>query len=312
MITYFKLENNKLIETNHEPECCWIHLEKPTTEEITAVKRDYQLPLDYLTDILDDNESSRFEANNVVEETSLTMLQFPKRETKQAGITSISTYPFAIILTKNQKIITASNHEKTFLNSVLEKNFSLDNLAQQVFYTAAFALSKKFNYYLEILRKASDDLEVELLSSSENKPLHKMVEIKKSLVFFEDALSSNVAVLKEIDNSKIIKNKDFINQIYDCVIESKQALSTTRVQMKLIDNVSDIFSSIVSNNLNIVMKILTSLTIVLTIPTIVGGFYGMNVELPGSDDPYAFYMILIGTIVFCIIMIRLLKRKRLM
>ncbi|MBS7576804.1 MULTISPECIES: magnesium transporter CorA family protein [unclassified Enterococcus] len=312
MITYYKIQNNKMIETLNEAECIWIHLEKPDINEIKAIKQEYQLPLDYLTDILDDNENSRFEVNSDSAETSLTLLQFPKKETKGPGITTILTYPFAIILTANQKIITASNHQKTFLNTVLSQDFYPERLIQQLFYAFVFNLSKKFNYYLEELRKASDELEDELLSSSENRPLHKMVEIKKSLVFFEESLRSNVVGLTEIYDGRLLNNDEFRNQIFDCIIESKQALSSTRVQMKLIDNVSDIFSSIVSNNLNIVMKILTSLTIVLTIPTIVGGFYGMNVKIPGSDDPYAFYIILFGTILFCIIMIRLLKRKRLM
>lgn len=312
MITYYKIKNNKMVETLNEAECIWIHLEQPDINEIKAIKQEYQLPLDYLTDILDDNENSRFEVNTEAVETSLTLLQFPKKETKGAGITTILTYPFAIILTANQKIITASNHRKTFLNAVLKQDFYPDRLIQQLFYSFVFSLSKKYNYYLAELRKASDELEDELLSSSENRPLHKMVEIKKSLVFFEESLRSNVVGLTEIYDGRLLNNDEFRNQIFDCIIESKQALSSTRVQMKLIDNVSDIFSSIVSNNLNIVMKILTSLTIVLTIPTIVGGFYGMNVKIPGSDDPYAFYLILIGTILFCIIMIRLLKRKRLM
>lgn len=101
-------------------------------------------------------------------------------------------------------------------------------------------------------------------------------------------------------------------QLHDILVEIKQGLTTTRIQLKLVDKISDTFSAIVSNNLNNVMKILTSLTIVLTIPTIIGGVFGMNVKLPFADRENAFWWIFLVTVVLCILTIRGLKKKHLL
>jgi magnesium transporter len=288
----------------------WINVEKPTSEEIELLRKTFSLPTDYLTDILDDDENSRFESGKDV--PNLLLLQYPALVKDGEAYSYVETFPLALILTTDGKILTVGNHPTSFIPEILRQHFAPEDIVDHLLYEIMFQLAKSFNSYLKSLKTETSQLEHELLLTTENKQLYQMIEAQKSLVLLEAALEANVEVLNKVYKSMEIKGRTLESKLYDIIVESQQALTTTRIQMKLLENISDMFSSIVSNNLNNVMKILTSLTIVLTIPTIVGGIYGMNVKLPFEDNDYAFFIVLGLTIVFCFAVIRILKKKNML
>ncbi len=137
-----------------------------------------------------------------------------------------------------------------------------------------------------------------------------MIGIQASLIYFEDALNNNLEVLKKfIDYLREEDEDGFADKIYDIYIETDQAYTETRIQLKLLQNLRDLFSNIVSNNLNIVMKIMTSATFVLGIPGVVVGFYGMNVPIPGQEISWVMWAILGLTLIFCGIVVWALRKK---
>jgi magnesium transporter len=310
MITYYENKDGKFSEADKSEEAVWLDVECPSGVEIEFLTEKFDLPSDYLTDILDDDENSRVEIKDGV--PNLILFQYPIKMDADGGYYYVDTFPYAIILTLDRKIITVGNHRAPFREEILQFNLMDEHLDDYLFFEIAWRLTKKFGEYLKELKAATRRLETDLLSSTENKQLYEMVQMQKTLVLFEAALQANRGVLREVYSSKTFDAPDIHDKIQDILISNEQSLTTTRIQMKLLDNISDTFESIVSNNLNIVMKVLTSLTVVLTVPTIVSGIYGMNVKLPFMNEHNAFLFLMIATLLACVLVIVWLKRKKMM
>lgn len=318
MINYLKIEKGQLIPTHSDTnETVWISLEKPTEDEINQLVTTYKLPKDYITGALDDNENSRFEGLHqaIIEEPALMLLQYPHATISPSGYAQLDTFPFAIILTAEGKVITVINNSADFLNQIFTDPFPDSQLPIQetLILYLSWQLSTCYNRFLKELIRQTNKLEGELKVSTENSQLYQMMDIQKSLVYFESAINSNLEVLTMLYNARIFTDpRAHLPRLHDILVETKQAATTTKIQLKLVDKVSDTFSAIVSNNLNNVMKILTSLTIVLTIPTIIGGIFGMNVKLPFANREDAFFWIFVVTTATCIFVIRRLKKRNLL
>lgn len=318
MISYLKLENGHFMPTKTDTaDTVWLSVEKPTNEEINALVTNYKLPKDYITGVLDDDENSRFEGlyQNTLEEPALMLLQYPHATISPSGYTQFNTFPFAIILTTDRKIITVINKSADFLKHALAETITSNDLSMQEFLILflSWQISTHYNHFLKDLIKQTNKLEGELKVSTENKQLYQMMDIQKSLVYFESAINSNLNVLKMLYNARIFSEpRAHLPRLHDILVETQQAATSTQIQLKLVDKISDTFSAIVSNNLNNVMKILTSLTIVLTIPTIIGGIYGMNVKLPFANREDAFWWIFVITAGACIFVIHRLKKRNLL
>lgn len=318
MINYLKIENGHFTPVKSDiDDAIWLSVESPTTEEINELITKYKLPKDYITGVLDDDENSRFEGlyQNTLEEPALMLLQYPHATISPSGYTQFNTYPFAIILTTDKKVITVINKSADFLKQALTESITENELSIQelLILFLSWQISTHYNKFLKDLIKQTNKLEGELKVSTENKQLYQMMDIQKSLVYFEAAISSNLNVLNMLYSARIFKEpRTHLPRLHDILIETQQAATTTQIQLKLVDKVSDTFSAIVSNNLNNVMKILTSLTIVLTIPTIIGGIYGMNVKLPFANREDAFWWLFIITVGTCTFVIRRLKKRNLL
>lgn len=319
MINYFK-ENNTIFspEQSNSEEVVWISVNAPTGEEISQLIDQYQLPADYITAILDDNENARFEGSYKLspETPILLLLQYPKKVESPSGYLQFDTFPFAIILTNDKKIITVSKEIPPFIQQINDWIDPSQKMSFQknLILKLSWHISYSFNHYLDQLIKKTNQLEGELQVSTENSQLYQIMDIQKSLVHFESALTANLAVwnLLSIEKGIIAGQSVHKSQLHSILIETKQALTTSKVQLQLVDKISDTFSAIVSNNVNNVMKILTSLTIVLTIPTIIGGLFGMNVKLPFANREDAFWWIFIITLALCIFVIHKLKKRNLL
>lgn len=292
-------------------------MDKPTTDEIEVLTEKYKLPKDYITGVLDDNENSRLEGfyQQTLEKPVLLLLQYPVATISPSGYTQLNTFPFALILTADNKVITVVNQSADFLQQILAAPLQNNQAAVHEWFPLFLSLeiSIRYNRFLKELIKQTNSLEGELKVSTENKQLYQLMDIQKSLVYFDSALHANLTVFNKLYQAQFLKKpENHLPQLHDILVETKQAATTTAIQLQLVDKISDTFSAIVSNNLNNVMKILTSLTIVLTIPTIIGGIYGMNVKLPFANREDAFWWIFILTAGTCIFVIRRLKKRNLL
>jgi len=318
MLHYFKLNCDKLVSQSEQTgSTLWIHVEQPTSEEIHLLTKQYELPKDYLTSILDDAENSRAEGLQQVtfKRSVLLLLQFPLVSKSPSGYEEFFTYPLSLILTPQKQIITVSNYPLPFMNSFFQQLFTHDDTeaVMHLFLSFLWQIVISFNKDLMSIKEQLDSLEQQIRVSTENNQLFRIMDIQKSLVLFDTATTANFDTLKKLEMAPFFqKNHAYENHLHDILIETKQAMTSANIHLKFANQMNDTFSAVVSNNQNNIMKILTSLTIVLTIPTIVSGLYGMNVSLPIENRADAFWILLAVTLVICYLTIRYLKKKGLL
>ncbi|KAA8712038.1 magnesium transporter CorA family protein [Lactococcus garvieae subsp. garvieae] len=275
----------------------------PTREEIGSVSEYFQLPFDYLSGILDDYENARFETDDI--DNNLILLQYPA----SSSYGEVGTFPYSLIWTKNEAVILALNHDIKG-EHIFGREYSSTRYKHEIIYQVMYQMTHDFHDYLREFRLRRRRLEVGIKNSTKNDQIVDMIGIQASLIYFEDALNNNLEVLKKFINYLREEDEDgFADKIYDIYIETDQAYTETRIQLKLLQNLRDLFSNIVSNNLNIVMKIMTSATFVLGIPGVVVGFYGMNVPIPGQEISWVMWAILGLTLIFCGIVVWALRKK---
>jgi magnesium transporter len=158
----------------------------------------------------------------------------------------------------------------------------------------------------------SHRIEQELHKSMKNKELIQLLDLEKSLVYFTTSLRANEIVLEKMMRMENIKQyPEDEDLLEDVIIENKQAIEMANIYSNILSGTMDAFASVISNNLNIVMKTLTSITIVMSIPTMMASFWGMNVRVPLGDNPYAFVMIIVGSIVVTVLLTLFMLRKKL-
>ncbi|MBL3716348.1 magnesium transporter CorA family protein [Lactococcus garvieae] len=275
----------------------------PTREEIGSVSEYFQLPFDYLSGILDDYENARFETDDI--DNNLILLQYPA----SSSYGEVGTFPYSLIWTKNEAVILALNHDIKG-EQIFGREYSTSRYKHEIIYQVMYQMTHDFHVYLREFRLRRRRLEVGIKNSTKNDQIVDMIGIQASLIYFEDALNNNLEVLKKfIDYLREEDEDGFADKIYDIYVETDQAYTETRIQLKLLENLRDLFSNIVSNNLNIVMKIMTSATFVLGIPGVVVGFYGMNVPIPGQEFGWIMWAILGLTLIFCGIVVWALRKK---
>ena len=224
------------------------------------------------------------------------------------------TVPIGIIMLK-QHIITVCLTDDTIAESFKDgkvKNFYTQfktRFILQLLYRNAY----QYLNDLKVLDKMSSRLEKTLHDSLRNRELLEMLKIEKSLVYFSTSLRANETVLERLMRQDIIKNypedKDFLD---DVIIENKQAIEMCNVYVTILTSTMDAYASVISNNQNNVMKILTSVTLVMAVPTIVSGYFGMNVPVPMTLDSDAFWLIIAGTVLFMLLITYILHRIRML
>ncbi|GHU45338.1 dihydroorotate dehydrogenase [Bacilli bacterium] len=302
MITNYKLEQNTLVASNDGADFTLVI--QPTKEEIGHLATTYEFPFDYIAGILDDDENARFEIDG--HHNLLLLLQYPCVE---ADATEV--YPFSLIVNPKKKaVILALNHEYD-LTPIFERHYDATRYQHELIFQMMSVLGRSFNYELSQYKKRMKVIEKELARSQENAQLMEMIRSQKSLIYFEAALEDNIEVYQKLMTYLRDQGENgFSDRIFDIYVEADQALTTTKIQLKLLENLSDLFSNIVSNNLNIMMKIMTSATFIMTIPAIIAGLYGMNVKLPFQNVPYAFWLIMVAATAISWLVFRVMLKKR--
>ncbi len=279
----------------------------PTRDELEYVEETTQVQPDFLRAALDEEESSRTETEMG---QTLVIVDIPFADSN-GEIAMYTTIPLGLISMKDY-FFTVCLEDDTFLDDFKSnrvKNFFTQfktRFILQILYRNA----TKYLQYLRQIEKASNRLEEQIFKSQKNRELMQMLRLEKSLVYFSTSLRANAVVLEQLMRSSNIKNYPEDQDILeDVIIENKQAIEMSNIYSSILTSTTEAFASIVSNNQNNVMKVLTSVTLVMVIPEIMAGLFGMNVKLPLTELPYAFWVIIIMIIVFCVLLIILLNKN---
>ncbi len=290
MITYRTTAKSGEITTLAEPiPFCWINLVNPSDSEVDEIKRLTGAPEAMLKSALDEEETAH---TDIEGGNTLIVVDIPVLENNNGSVL-YTTLPLGIILSK-EYFITVCLKDSALLSDFAAgrvRGFDssrYDRFLLQLLYRNA----ARFLQYLRQIDKASHRIQAELYKSMKNKELIQLLELEKSLVYFSTSLRANEAVIEKLVRFDNIKNDPVdLNLLDDVILETKQAIEMSNIYRDILSSTMDAFASIISNNVNIVMKLLTIITIILTIPTLISSLWGMNVPVPFADNPIGFWLV---------------------
>jgi len=286
VIKTYKSIGVNLNELQDYTDNCWINVSGSNKNELDALGLLLSIPLEFLSYPLDINERARIEID---EGCMLVIIRIPIREEENSEI-PFTTATLGVIL-KDKFIITISSRKTNIFNDFLDgkvKNFDTEKRVEfllKLFYKISFLYLKD----LKDINIMTNQIEKELHQSMKNEALIKLLNIEKSLVFFTTSLKENEIMMERFQRVQLYNlNEESADLLEDVIIENKQAIEMANIYSNILSGMMDAFASVISNNLNVVMKVLTSITIILMLPTLVASIYGMNIQLPFADSPYAF------------------------
>ena len=311
MIKIFKneLDSEVVKRINQIEDNCWINMIAPTNEEIKLVVDTLGIEEDLITKVLDEEELPRIEkTDNAI----LVVVDGPFMEDAHVK-NKYTTYPIGIIICDDLHVITVSLKDFSVL-----KDFEKGRV--KTFYTYKKSrfliqlLLRTASSYLKALNLINTDIhkrEKVLYHSTSNKQLVELLDIEKTLVYFITSLKANDVVLdKLVKGNTIAMYDEDIELLEDTIVENRQGIEMCTIYKEILSSITDTYATIVSNNLNVVMKFLAGITIVLSIPTMISSFLGMNVSLGDfANKEYAFVLICCFSFVLAIFVAFLLKKK---
>ena len=285
MLTIYKTTPDGLEILENATNGCWIKATDPNLEEIEKLK-DWGIDPELITYSLDQDEMARVERD---EGYTLILLRIPHFQGETHDI-PYSTIPMGIII-KDNLIATICRHESQITNILTNGKYRGFKTAKRYRFVLYVLLETATRYlaYLREINRAVDHVEDQLQKSTRNRELLQLLKYQKSLVYFTTALHSNEVMMERLQRMRMFNQYDEDEDLLEDVItENQQAIQVTNINAEILSGMMDAFASIISNNLNVVMKALAAITIVINVPAIVAAFYGMNVQLPGEDHPLAF------------------------
>lgn len=308
MLEIYKSFEDGFRQINDTQDGCWVALTDPSATELLDVSERFSIDIDDLRAPLDEEERPRLE---IEEDYILLIVDIPSLEERNEKDRYV-TIPLAIIIA-NDAIITVCLEETSVLKGFMDGRvrdfftFKKTRFILQILYRNATV----FLQYLRIIERKSEEIEKKLHISTKNRELIELLELEKSLVYFSTSLRSNEVVLEKLLRSKSIKQyPEDTELLEDVIIENKQAIDMSAIYSGILTSTTESFASIISNNLNIVMKFLATVTIVLSIPTMIASFYGMNVKgIPASTDPNGFLVVTVAAFIITGIVAFVLAKK---
>lgn len=304
------IETNIFEEVNEYKSGSWIDMINPTEEEIKTVCSKLNIQEDFIRYSLDSEEKARIDYEED-DDTVLFIMDVPIKETEE-NHEIYTTMPFGMIVVRDDYIITVSLKKldifKDFRDNKV-KGFSTYKKSRFILQTM-FKNSSSYLTYLKLINRETEVAENRLKNSMKNRELLKLLDLEKSLVYFITSLRANEAVMErtiKIKNIKLYEDDEDI--LEDAIIENKQAIEMSKIYKDILDSTMDAYSSIISNNLNEVMKLLTSITIIISIPTLIASLWGMNVEVPFEIAKYGFWILCAIAFVVTAVTIVLLNKK---
>lgn len=287
----------------------WIHMSNPTDKEIELIARATGVAEDMIKAALDEEERARVEKDDDTGAV-LVVTDIPFTVEDENHYT-YTTLPFGFISTSDA-MITVCLEETSLIDDMLSARFVKDvNLHKRTRFLIQlqYTISKKFLHYLKQIDRASQRVQNELEKSMRNAELIEMLDLEKSLVYISTSLRSNSVVLDRLPKSVKFFEED-LDLWEDVVIENKQAIEMSNIYRDILSGTMDAYASIISNNLNVVMKVLTSLTLLVAIPSMIGAFWGMNTGVPFEGETWGFWVVIGISVVVCLIAGIVLWKKR--
>ena len=288
--------DNRILKIDAPEPGCWISVVSPTEAEVAYLTGDLGVEPDFVRAALDEEESSRIESE---EDQTLVIVDYPSAEeqTDENKTLLYTTLPMGIIITRDYVITVCLNDNLTIMDMAEGRVKGLQtSLKTRFLLLTLLRIAARFLIYLKQIDKLSSTTESRLHQSMRNKELIQLLGLEKSLVYFSTSLKSDEVTLEKILRGRIIKlYEEDEDLLEDVLIEVKQAIEMCNIYSGILSGMMDAFASVISNNLNIVMKVLTAITIVMAIPNMVFSFYGMNVS--GLPFPVWWVPIVISLII---------------
>lgn len=310
MIKIFRSIDGEVHQVSEAQEGCWISMIHPTAEELREVAEEYDIELDDLRAPLDEEERSRIAAEDAYTMILVDIPMIEERNEKDW----YGTLPLSIILT-DEMIFTVCLIDTPVLTWFMEgrmRNFftyKKTRFILQILYRNA----TMYLHYLRIIDKKSEVVEERLNGSTKNEELLELMELEKSLVYFTTSLRSNEVVLEKLMKADSIKQyPEDQDLLEDVIIENKQAIEMANIYTGILNGMLDVYASMISNNMNTIMKFLTTVTIVLTIPTMIFSAYGMNVKssgMPFADSAGGFLAVILISVAISLFVALIFSKK---
>ena len=313
MLNIYKTDESILHKLDAPEEGAWIHLVNPTSKEINQVSDYFELEVNDVAAALDEEESSRI---SLEDGYTLILVDIPTTEVRHEK-KMYTTIPLGIIL-KHDLIITICREDTPILQYFITnrvREFSTKKKMRFI-YQILFRSAALYQSNLYTIDRKRTEIEERVEGDTQNVDLIELHELESTLVYFATSLRANNIVLERLKRYKRLEQySEDMELLEDVTVEYQQAIEMTNIYRDIIDGTRELLSSVIDNRLNNVMKYLTSITLVMAIPTIISGIYGMNVSgkwMPLSSTPYGFGIICILILIICLIAIVILRKMKML
>ena len=310
MVRIYKTIDGAIHQIQEPEEGCWIALTNPTATEIFEISEQFGIEVDDLRAPLDEEERSRIE---VEDNYTLILADVPAIEERNEKDWYV-TIPLGIIVTQKM-IFTVCLEDTQVLTRFMEgrvRNF-FTYMKTRFILQILYRNASMYLRYLRIIDKKSEQVEEKLHMSTRNQELMELLELEKSLVYFTTSLRSNEVVLEKLLKVESIKQyPEDTDLLEDVIIENKQAIEMANIYSGILSSMMGTFASVISNNLNDVMKILSVITIVMSIPTIIFSAYGMNLKsvgMPFADGDWGFAVVILMSLILSLVVAFIFSKK---
>lgn len=311
MVDIFKtnLENGNLERQKEISKGCWINIVSPTEQELKDIVSITNVSEQLIRYPLDIAEKAHIDTD---EDQLLITVDVAATELKDEQKT-YTTLPLGMIIVGDDLFFTISQRKVDVIDYIInatKKNVINTEKKSRLIIQMLYNIAQDYIRYMSYISRDIEVFEKHMEKSMKNKELMSLLEFEKSMIYFNASIKANQTVLQKINRGKVIKLYEEDEDILaDTLIENVQAMEMIQTYSEILNGIIDIFGTIVSNNLNTVMKFLTSITIIIAIPTMVASFIGMNVEFPFVTDEIGFYGIICISVIFTVVVSLWLKRK---
>ncbi|OHD69440.1 MAG: hypothetical protein A2W19_05865 [Spirochaetes bacterium RBG_16_49_21] len=308
LVQVYRLFDGKVVRIDRIEKDSWVNIVNPLRDDLPLLARHFRIPFDFLTASLDIDETARIE---IEDGAILIIIKAPYFDELGPDLMYI-TLPIGVII-QGSVLITICPKNEAILRDFIEGRVKNITTITGMKFILQIILRSLVLYlqYLKQINNAANMIQKKLEQESKNRQLIKLMNFEKSLVYFTTSLKTNELMLERLQRLNIIQKDDEIEAlIEDIVIENKQALEMANVYSDILSGMMDAFASVISNNLNITIKFLTSVTIIITIPGTVAAFYGMNLKLPFQDHPLGFIYVTAICIVLSIAAVLFFIKKK--
>ncbi len=308
MLNIYTTKKGALNEVQELQPDVWIKLTAPDAEENQQIVDHYGIDFGDLVAALDDEESSRIE---VEDNYTLILVDIPITEVRNDE-PYYTTIPLGIIVTCDA-VITVCREEVDIFEKNLRfkmRNFSTRKRMRFV-YHILYSIARLYLYDLRNIDKARTEIEERAGKETRDDDIISLHELEASLVYFATSLRANNMVITRLQRINEFPEDEEL--IEDTIIENNQAIEMATIYRNIIDSTRELISAVMNNSLNNVMKYLTSITLVMAIPTVISGIYGMNLKwLPFAGTVHGFSIVCLATVIICIVTMFILKRKNML